>query len=225
MRQRASSLRFQEGETSVGGMPGKGLTKDIKLELGLDGRMGSGWVCRRLGGPFSCRDTVTDSGEAETHAAVQRTLSKTGLAWVKASLQQQSHNPKPGKDDRPWNVWHCPDCQGWWPRQAQVSMSIRTRAAWLAQPCLPLLKTTASNVKVHPSCWKAAIRAGHPDLSSGRHAVSLLITCSPGARHVTEGRVCTHLSQAWVVDVKMEERFIWKDTPYGRPGQRWYTNL
>lgn len=43
MRQRANSLRFQEGETSVGGMHGKGhKTKDIKLELGLDGRMGSG---------------------------------------------------------------------------------------------------------------------------------------------------------------------------------------
>lgn len=41
-------------------------------------------------------------------------------------------------------------------------MSIRTRAAWPAQPHLPLLKTTAPNVKVHPCCWKAAIRAGSP---------------------------------------------------------------
>ena len=153
MRQRANSLRFQEGETSVGGMPGKGLTKDIKLELGLDGRMGSGWVCSRLGGPFSCSDTVADSGEAETHAAVQRTLSKTGLAWVKASLQQRLHNPKPGKDDRPWNVWHCPDCQGWWPRQAQVSMSIRTRAhGWLNH--------TFHFWKLQLQMWKFILAAG-----------------------------------------------------------------
>lgn len=38
-RQRASSMRFWEGETSVGGMHGKRFTKEVKLELGLEGRM------------------------------------------------------------------------------------------------------------------------------------------------------------------------------------------
>lgn len=42
MRQTASSVRFQEGETSVGGMHGKGLTKEVKLELGFEGRMECG---------------------------------------------------------------------------------------------------------------------------------------------------------------------------------------
>lgn len=39
MRQTASLVRFQEGESPVGGMYEKGLTKEIKLELELEGRM------------------------------------------------------------------------------------------------------------------------------------------------------------------------------------------
>lgn len=32
-------MRFWEGETSVGGMHAKRFTKEVKLELGLEGRM------------------------------------------------------------------------------------------------------------------------------------------------------------------------------------------
>lgn len=42
MRQRASWVRFQEGESPVGGMYEKGLKKEIKLELELEGRLKCG---------------------------------------------------------------------------------------------------------------------------------------------------------------------------------------
>lgn len=110
--------------------------KGHKTELGLDGRMGSGESVEDR----SAAVTLWPTAGRQDTCSCSKDLSKTDLAWVKASLQQRSHNPKPGKDDRPWHVWHFPDRQGWWPRQAQVSMSIRTRAAWLAQPHLPLFE-------------------------------------------------------------------------------------
>lgn len=71
MGQTASVVRFQEGEAPVGGMCGKGLTKELELRLGLEGQGG-----RNVGKyievwkNISARVTTTKCGEAEMHVAV-----------------------------------------------------------------------------------------------------------------------------------------------------------
>lgn len=205
---------FQEGETSVGGMHGKGhKTKDIKLELGLD-EMGSGWVCRGL---FSCSDTVADSGEAR-HMQLFKGPWVRLICLRKASLQQRSHNPKPGKDDRPWHVWHFSWRSG---LMAQASPGFM----WALELGSMAGSTTPSTFENYSfKCESSSLKAGrlpsglgHPELSSGRHAVSLWSHAALGARCVTEGGGSNLSIATQVVDVKMEreihlERYSIRET-------------
>lgn len=69
-----------------------------------------------------------------------------------------------------WNVWHLHDCRGLWPRQAQVSMGMRTVAVWPAHPGLPPLKTDPHVWKFFPAAGRLPSGPDLPDRSHDRHS-------------------------------------------------------